>query len=145
MKSLVFLLLFICLSASDMVAQTAYEIWFTAGSVKHHGLIRTGAGSNAWQMRVKYYDAGCGCERLIEQQMQVEETNLGTRLSGYAVRDVHAKRLTRDYAADRFYLYHDGQGNTWAGNTDEQGISGNMTFRPLTTSGMSEKMREFGW
>lgn len=145
MKSLVFLLLFIGSGAGAAVSQTAYEVWFTAGSVKHHGLIRAGDKGDTWQMRVKYYDAGCGCERLIEQQMQAEETNLGLRLSGHSVRDVLQNRLTRDYAADRFYMYRDQQGNVWSKGVDEQGLASGVSLRPVPSGGISGKMREFGW
>lgn len=145
MKSLValpFLLLFL---SATLRGQVAFEVWFTAGSVKHHGLIRAGENGEVWQMRIKYTDAGCRCERLIEQQMQAEKTNLGVRLSGHSVRDVISNRLTRDYAADRLYLYYDREGNVWTQNLDQQGISGKAVLKPLDAAGLAEKMRAFGW
>lgn len=145
MKSLValpFLLLFL---SATLRGQVAFELWFTAGSVKHHGLIRAGENGEVWQMRIKYTDAGCRCERLIEQQMQAEKTNLGVRLSGHSVRDVISNRLTRDYAADRLYLYYDREGNVWTQNLDQQGISGKAVLKPLDAAGLAEKMRAFGW
>ena len=145
MKSLILLSMIYWIQTAALSAQSAYEIWFTAGPVKHHGLIRSRETDGAWQMRIKYYDAGCRCERLIEQQLRAEETNLGTRLSGHSVRDVLNNRQARDYAADRFYLYRDGLGNTWSRNVDEQGISSGMVLNPLPTAAQAEKMREFGW
>jgi hypothetical protein len=145
MKNLAFLFLAFWFQTTPLSAQTAYEIWFTAGTVKHHALIRTGDTGDPWQMRVKYFDTGCQCVRLIEQQLHAEETNLGTRLSGLSVRDVLNNRLARDYAADRFYLYRDQQGNTWSRNLDEQGISSGVALKPLTPAQVAEKMKEFDW
>ncbi|MCK6690724.1 MAG: hypothetical protein L6Q97_01325 [Thermoanaerobaculia bacterium] len=145
MKSLILLSMIYWIQTVALSAQSAYEIWFAAGSVTHHGLIRAGENGKVWQMRVKYTDAGCRCERLIEQQMQAEKTNLGVRLSGHSVRDVISNRLTRDYAADRLYLYYDREGNVWSQYLDEQGISGKAVLKPLDAAGQAEKMRAFGW
>lgn len=145
MKNFTFLLLTLWFQSTSLFAQTAYEIWFTAGTIKHHALIRKGEPGAGWQMRVKYFDTGCQCNRLIEQQLNAEETNLGTRLSGHGVRDVLNNRQTRDYAADRFYLYRDQQGNTWTRNLDEQGISSGVVLKALVAAQVSGKMKEFGW
>lgn len=145
MKSLVALPFLLLSLSATLRGQVAFEVWFTAGSVKHHGLIRAGENGEVWQMRIKYTDAGCRCERLIEQQMQAEKTNLGVRLSGHSVRDVISNRLTRDYAADRLYLYYDREGNVWTQNLDQQGISGKAVLKPLDAAGLAEKMRAFGW
>lgn len=145
MKYFAFLLLATWFQAAPLSAQTAYEIWFTAGTIKHHALIRPGEAGAGWQMRVKYFDAGCQCNRLIEQQLNAEETNLGTRLSGHGVRDVLNNRLARDYAADRFYLYRDQQGNTWTRSLDEQGISSGVVLKALAAAQASGKLKEFGW
>lgn len=145
MKSLVALPFLLLSLSATLRGQVAFEVWFTAGSVKHHGLIRAGENGEVWQMRIKYTDAGCRCERLIEQQMQAEKTNLGLRLSGHSVRDVISNRLTRDYAADRLYLYYDREGNVWTQNLDQQGISGKAVLKPLDAAGLAEKMRAFGW
>ena len=147
MKNLAFpfLLLTVWFQTIPLAAQTAYEIWFTAGTVKHHALIRAGETGDTWQMRVKYFDTSRQCARLIEQQLRAEETNLGTRLSGQSVRDVLNNRLTRDYAADRFYLYHDQKGHTYSRGTDAQGISSGVVLQPLAPAQAAGKLKEFGW
>ena len=147
MKNLAFpfLLLTVWFQTIPLSAQTVYEIWFTAGTVKHHALIRSGETGDTWQMRVKYFDTSRQCARLIEQQLRAEETNLGTRLSGHTVRDVLNNRLTRDYAADRFYLYHDQQGHTYSRGTDAQGISSGVVLQPLAPAQAAGKLKEFGW
>lgn len=145
MKHFAFLFFLVWSLATPLAAQTAYEIWFTAGAIKHHALIRPGETGGKWQMRVKYFDSGCQCNRLIEQQLNAEETNLGTRLSGHGVRDVLNNRQARDYAPDRFYLYRDQQGNTWSRNLDEQGISSGVVLKALAAAQASGKMKEFGW
>ena len=134
-----------CLQTASLSAQNVYEIWFTAGSVKHHGLILAGAAASNWQMRVSYYDATRNCTRLIEQQLQAEETSLGIRLYGHAVRDVLNDRLTQDYAADRLYVYRDPQGNMYLRNLDDQGISSGVVIRALSSAEEIARKREFGW
>lgn len=138
--------LVLCLHAAALSAQTAYEIWFNAGSVRHHGLIQSVGTDGAWQMRVKYYDTARNCTRLIEQQLRAEETNLGIRFYGYSVRDVLSHRLTRDYAADRLYVYRDAQGNMYSRNLDDQGLSSGVEIRAVASvEERQEKLREFGW
>lgn len=143
MKHLTLLFLAWCLQTAALSAQPAYEIWFTAGAVRHHGLIL--AGNAGWQMRVKYHDAAHNCTRLIEQQLRAEETSLGIRLYGHSVWDVINRRQTRDYAADRLYVYRDPQGNLYTRNLDDQGISSGVVMKPLNAASLAEKMREFEW
>lgn len=146
MKRFVFLAMAACLHAAALSAQTTtYEIWFTAGTVRHHGLILAGPSNNGWQMRVKYYDAGQGCTRLIEQQLRAETTSLGIRLYGHSVWDVLNRRQTRDYAADRLYVYHDPKGNLYSRNLDDQGLSSGVEMKALAGEEEREKRREFGW
>ncbi len=145
MKHFTLLILALCLHAAALSAQTAYEIWFTAGSVRHHGLILAGNTNAAWQMRVKYHDTVHNCTRLIEQQLRAEETSLGIRLYGHSVWDVVNQRQTRDYAADRLYVYRDPQGNMYTRNLDDQGISSGVVMKPLNAANLAEKMREFEW
>ncbi len=145
MKHLMFLVLATGLHATTLSAQTVYEIWFSAGSVRHHGLILADPANTAWQMRVKYHDTARNCNRLIEQQLRAEATSLGIRLYGHSVWDVANQRQTLDYAADRLYVYRDPQGNLYTRNLDEQGISSGVVMKAVEPSQSREKLKEFGW
>lgn len=145
MKQVIILFLALWCHTATLSAQQVYEIWFTSGSVRHHGLVVAGDSVTAWQMRVKYFDTGCKCQRLIEQQLRAETTNLGTLLYGQSVRDVPNNRPTRDYAADRLYVYRDKQGNLYSRNLDEQGASSEVLWKLLSALEQAPKLKEFGW
>lgn len=145
MKHFTLFVLAVCLHTFSLSAQTVYEIWFTTGSIRHHGLILAGPSNSAWQMRVKYHDTAHNCSRLIEQKLRAEETSLGIRLYGHSVWDVVNQRQTLDYAADRLYVYRDPQGNMYTRNLDEQGISSGVVMKAVEPAQSREKLKEFGW
>lgn len=129
---------------SFVSAQTAYEVWFQSGGLRHHGLLMAGAREGEWVFRVKYPDAACRCERLIEQTMQMEKTSVGFRLTARSVWDVYRRRTPEDYAADSFFLYRDARGNWYSRNIDTQGSSSAMDFRAVLPQEEYAKRKDFG-
>ena len=145
MKPTHFLLFFLLFSALRTAAQQAYEIRFTAGSVQHHGLLVCGKTTSEWQLRIRFFDGGQNRQRLIEQKMHAEKTNLGTRLHGYSVWDVEKKNEATDYAADNFYLTYDQKGKVYSKNIDDRGTTVSVQITPLEEGLKHAKMQEFGW
>ncbi|MBK7938187.1 MAG: hypothetical protein IPJ82_14355 [Lewinellaceae bacterium] len=139
------ILLLLLFSACRLSAQNAYEVRFTAGSVQHVGLLVGGKNASEWQIRIRYFDSQQKCQRLIEQKMRAEKTNLGTRLHGYSVWDVQKKQQAADYAADNFYLTYDQHGNVYSKNIDAQGTTVSVQMTALREDQKKVKMQEFGW
>ena len=135
----------ILFSTFGLSAQNAYEIRFTAGSVQHEGLLVCGKNTSEWQIRVRFFDSRQKCQRLIEQKMRAEKTNLGTLLHGYSVWDVQKKQQAADYAADNFYLTYDQHGNVYSKNIDAQGTTVSVQMTALREDQKKVKMQEFGW
>lgn len=142
MKRLFSLCICLLLASLGLFAQSTYEISFTVGAVQHRGLLMTGKTATEWQLRIKYFD---GSQRLIEQKMRAEKTNLGTLLRGYSVWDVAKKRQAADYAADNFYLSYDKQGNVYSKNVDAQGTAVSVQINSVPDAQKQAKMKEFGW
>lgn len=146
MKRLLILCTFLLLAASSLFAQNAtYEISFTVGAVRHQGLLMVGKTTSEWQLRVKYFDSGLKSQRLIEQKMRAEKTNLGTLLRGYSVWDVAKKQQAADYAADNFYLSYDKNGNVYSKNVDARGTAVSVQIAPVPADQKQVKLKEFGW
>lgn len=145
MKHLILIPLALLISAARLAAQNTYEIKFTAGAVQHHGLLVKGRTASEWQLRVKYYDSGQKCQRLVEQKMRTEKTNLGELLRGLSAWDVTKKRQAADYAPDNFYLSYDQKGNVYSKNVDAQGATVSVQMTPVADAQKKAKMQEFGW
>ncbi len=145
MKPTRFVFTILFFSTLRLFAQNAYEVRFTAGSVQHHGLLVCGQNASEWQIRIRFFDSDRRCQRLIEQKMHAEKTNLGTRLHGYSVWDVQKKQQAADYAADNFYLTYDQKGNVYSKNIDAQGTTVSVQMTLLGEEQKKRKMQEFGW
>ncbi len=145
MKHLFLFCTFLLLAVSSLFAQNTYEIKFSVGAVQHHGLLITGKTAAEWQLRIKYFDNALKSQRLIEQKMRAEKTNLGTLLRGYSVWDVAKKRQAADYAADNFYLTYDKKGNVYSKNVDAQGTAVTVQINPVSDAQKQTKLKEFGW
>ncbi len=145
MKPARFFFLILLFPALRLFAQNAYEIQFTVGSVQHQGLLVSGKNDSEWQIRIRFFDNDQHCQRIIEQKMRAEKTNLGTRLHGYDVWDVQKKQSAADYAADNFYLSYDQKGHVYSRNIDAQGTAVSVRMTPLGDEQKKTKMKEFGW
>lgn len=133
------------ISIQTLSGQAVYEVWFTAGAVKHHGLILASDVPDGWKMRIKYFDRTRQCSRLIEQKIRVEETSLGYCLLGHSVWDVQEQRRTSDYAADRLYVYRDDRGMLYSRNVDGQGLNSKVVIKTLGREEAQKRQLEFGW
>lgn len=121
--------------------ENAYETWFVAGTTRHHGLLlQTPQG---WSFRVRYKDAACNCEHLIEQTMHAEKTNLGIILRGQKVQDLRDKSLRTDYAPDNLYLHYDRQGRLFINNIDQRGNTSVVTLRAVEPSRLKVVFKQF--
>lgn len=121
-----------------------FEIKFTAGVTQYRcALITFNDGTG--KMRVKYYSDDKGSV-MVEEHMQIENTEYGYRLAGYKPVYPGTQERFPDYYPDNLYIAQDENGNFSVTNIDDQGVSAKSFIRNIQGYSQQQQfLNEFNW
>lgn len=142
-KNHILIIIAALLSPLLVSAQTVYEIKFISGVTQHRGalvLYNNGTG----KMRVRYYSQQEG-PAMIEQEIRLENTNFGYRLTGYNPVYPGTTRRKATYNADNFYISRDESGKSSIVNIDDKGSTAQATIREIAASEKTKFLYGFNW
>lgn len=128
--------------SSDAGTVQIFDIRFTVSLTQYKAALWLKDGKGL--MRVRYYKEDDGTV-MIEQQMRVEDTQYGIRLTGYNPTDP-ATGDPVSYSPDNFYISRDENGDWSVTNIDDQGTSAGAFIQVI--NGWSEQnqfLSTFNW
>lgn len=143
MKKLFFAIA-ICIASVATYAQGAFELTFTVGYTSHHALLVLNEYGNGY-MRVKYYDASCGCNNMVDQTMSTQTNYAGTYIVGSNPRYAGTNQWTSGYAPDNFFWTTNMYGGTQVYVTDYYGNLAGVQSREVSDRDLGRLKWEFGF
>ena len=138
---------FTLLTCAGFTQNSVFKISFNSDGTTFNGVLLA-YDDNDWLLRIRYYDASCNCDHIIQEWMRVEIIkNLGFKLRGYDVKDVISGEYasTDQYVADNFYLYKDTYGNMRITNIDNQLSISDVSIQNITSSQWNSVLRSVKW
>ena len=142
-KQILISFIIVAFAAAQVLAQHAYDIYYTVG-VQHHGLLwlnEDGTGV----MRVKYYDGKRSRNVTIEQGMETTAISGVPALEGYDVVFAGTRTAHPSYAPDILFYKTDYYGNVMMYVTDAYGNLARVSLREVFGDEYRRLKRQFGW
>ena len=145
MKKQIFIaFLLVAFAATEVLAQNAYDLYYSVAGTKYHGLLwlnEDGTGV----MRVKYYDVNRKRNVTIEEGMETTAISGMPALEGYDVVFAGTRTAHPSYAPDILFFKTDYYGTLIMYVTDAYGNLARVSLREVFGDEYRRLKRQFGW
>lgn len=101
------------------VYNSVFRVFFNPGEVEYEGILALENGEGV--MRLRYYNAGCDCDQIVEQTITVKPWEKGYKLEGSNPINVETGKRMLNYNPDNLYLELNEEGEEQVFNEDSAG------------------------